>query len=192
REWQVELPADSGVAHAPGPFARPRALPSGTLSRGAGEGRNATAGLIPLPHCGRGRTARGSERWVRATTPLAFPAVERGADRDGTLFDDGLRLARLRADDGRRARFQDAGLLAGNRRERVAEKSLVVERDRGDRGRRRMAQQVGRVEAPAKPGFKQHDIGWNAGEGEKRCRRGDLEKGDRLAPVGALAFLEQC
>src|SRR5947209_17931468 len=45
-------------------LTRPRALPSGTLSRGAGEGRS-RALLNPLPHCGRGGTLRVSEGWVR-------------------------------------------------------------------------------------------------------------------------------
>src|SRR5207248_279356 len=46
-------------------LTRTRAPPSGTLSRSAGEGRNGGAAANPLPHCGRGGTARVSERWVR-------------------------------------------------------------------------------------------------------------------------------
>ena len=60
-----------------------------------------------------------------------------------------------------------------------------------DRGDRRAADDVGRVEPAAEPGLEQHDVGRGAGEGEKGRRGRDLEKGDRRARVDALAFLEQ-
>src|ERR1700719_3679401 len=110
--------------HTPDTLTRPGPPPSPTLSGGAGEGRNATAGLIPLPHRGRGGTARASERWVRVATPFLLPAVKRRADRGGARLDDRLGLVRLRPDDRQHARFQDAGFFAGDRRDRVAEKGL--------------------------------------------------------------------
>src|SRR5258707_15635542 len=84
--------------------------------------------------------------------PFAMPAKERGGDCRGAGLDDCLGLVRLRADDGRHPGFQDAGFLAGDGTDRVAEKRLMVERDRGDRGRRWAAHDIGRVEPAAKPG----------------------------------------
>jgi hypothetical protein len=120
-----------------------------------------------------------------------MPAKQRRIRRGGAALDDGLGVVGLRADDGRARGLQDAGLFAGDRRDGVAEKRLMVERYRGDRGGRRTAQHVGRVEPAAEPGFEQHDIRRRAGEGEKRRRRGDLEKGDRRAAIDPLAFLQQ-
>ena len=53
-----------------------------------------------------------------------------------------------------------------------------------------MADDIGRVEPAAEPGFEQHDIGRRAREGEKRGGGRDLEKRDRFAAIGALALVE--
>src|SRR6185312_7472513 len=58
-------------------------------------------------------------------TPFALPAKQRRPDLQDAAFDDGPRLLWLRADDRRRARLDDPGLLAGDLAERIAEKRLV-------------------------------------------------------------------
>src|SRR6266851_6075721 len=194
KHWQrqIEPPRPTLVAHTGGrTLTRPRASPSTPLSRGAGEGTGRGVAFNPLPYRGRGGTACGGGWWVRVAAPFFLPAVERCANGSGAGLDDGGGIIGLRADHRRRAGLQDAGLLAGDRRDGVAEKGLVVERDRGDRGDCRPGQYIGRVESATEPGFEQHDVGRDPREGKERRRRRDLEKGDRRVLVGTLAFLEQ-
>ena len=100
--------------------------------------------------------------------------------------------SRLRRDDRGNAALDDAGLLRRDLRERVAEKIGVIERDRRDHASRaaarphwwRRAARRGRLRAAA------HRPGWR--ENSKKPGRGrDLEHRDRLAGIGALAFLER-
>ena len=49
---------------------------------------------------------------------------------------------------------------------------------------------IGRIEAAAEPHFEHERIGRMTREGEERRRRRDLEKGDGLVAVGALAFFQ--
>src|SRR6185312_5099108 len=74
---------------------------------------------------------------------------------------------------------------------RVAEEMLMVERHRRDRRNERRGEHVAGVEAAAESGLDQRDVGGLAREREKRRRRGDLEIGDVLAVIDALAFLEK-
>ena len=67
----------------------------------------------------------------------------------------------------------------------------MVERNGRDRDDRRGGNDIGRVEPAAEPRFQQHDVGRRAHESAKGRRRRDLEKGDRVAAVGALAFFEE-
>ena len=60
---------------------------------------------------------------------------------------------------------------------------MTLTRGRGD--------DIGRVVSAAEAHFQHERVGGMAREGKERRRRGDLEKGDRLAVVDALAFLER-
>ena len=66
----------------------------------------------------------------------------------------------------------------------------MVERHRRDADGGRFRDHIGRVEVAAEPDFQDQRVGGMAREGEKRRRRGDLEKGDRRAGIGALAFFQ--
>ncbi len=60
--------------------------------------------------------------------------AQRGADFLRLLRDRGAGIRMLERRDRRAAGFQDAGLVAGDLRDRVAEKGLMVEIDRRDDG----------------------------------------------------------
>ena len=86
-------------------------------------------------------------------------------------LDDGERLARLRRHRRRHAALEDAGLLRGDRSDRVAEKIAVVERHRRDRARQRTLDDVGGVQPSAKSDFEQQHVGRMPRE-QQECRRG--------------------
>ncbi len=88
------------------------------------------------------------------------------------------------------ARLENASLLAGDRPDGLAKVGLMVERDGRNRGQRRHRHDVGRVQAAAEACFQQRHIGAGARECEKGRGRGDLEKCDRRAGIGRLAFLK--
>jgi hypothetical protein len=67
----------------------------------------------------------------------------------------------------------------------------VIERDRHDDRGARGRDHVGGVELAAEAGLQQQDVGRIAREGEEGRDRGDLEERDRIAAIGALAFLDQ-
>src|ERR1700756_3225227 len=69
--------------------------------------------------------------------PLVPIPVKRRGEGTGPSLDEGFRLFRLRPNDRCHAGLQDPCLLAGNRRDGVTEKSLMVERDGCDCGYRR-------------------------------------------------------
>jgi hypothetical protein len=75
--------------------------------------------------------------------------------------------------------------------ERIAEELHVIERDRHDDGGQRRRDHVGGVEFAAKAGLQQQDVGLHAREDEEGGDRRDLEEGDRIAAIGALAFFDQ-
>ena len=89
------------------------------------------------------------------------------------------------------ARLQDAGLLDRDLCQRVAQELLVVHVHRRDHRDRRAGRSRWWHPAAAKPHFQQQVVGRMAREGQHGGRRGDLEKGDRLAAIGLLAFLQQ-
>ncbi len=70
---------------------------------------------------------------------IAAGDVERRADLLGPALDHLERLLLLPADHARHARLQDAGLLAGDLGQGLAEKGHVVDGDRRDRGEQRLA-----------------------------------------------------
>src|SRR6185503_21335018 len=98
---------------------------------------------------------------------------------------------RLRRDDGGAALLQDAGLGGRDLGERIAEELHVIERDRHYDGGQRRRDHVGGVELAAEAGLQQQNVGLHARKREEGGDRGDLEKGDGVAAVGALAFLDQ-
>src|ERR1700755_313331 len=94
----------------------------------------------------------------RGAAQFVLPAQEGSGEPGGARLDDRFGRLRLRPDHRRRPGLQYAGLLSGNLRARVAEKALVVERDRGNSGYRRVRDDIGRVEPSAESRFEQHDI----------------------------------
>ena len=87
--------------------------------------------------------------------------------------------------DDRHPPLDDAGFFTCDCRQRVAEKSLVVHRDRGDRGHCG-TNDVCRVQSPAQPHLDHGEIGLVAAEQHQPCRRQRLEHGDRAAGVDLL------
>ncbi len=123
--------------------------------------------------------------------PLAAATPERRAQRSGARLDHRGGFRRLLRDDGGAALLQDAGLGDRDLGERVAQELHVIERDRHDDGGLRRRDHVGGVELAAEAGLQQQDVGGHAREGEEGGDGGDLEERDRIAAVGALAFLDQ-
>src|SRR5215468_7831454 len=124
--------------------------------------------------------------------PFALPARKRRTEFIGMRLENFFGLFGLWSNDGGCAGFQDPRFLARYQCDRIAKKSLVVERDRRDRSDRGMADHIGCVEPAAEPGLEQHDVRRYPSKCEKRCSGRDLEIGDRRAAIGALALLEQC
>ena len=73
----------------------------------------------------------------------------------------------------------------------LAEELLMVEGDGRDDRDERPADDVGGIEPAAESGLEQQDVGRSPREREEGGGRGDLEEGDRIAPVDAFAFLQQ-
>ncbi len=67
----------------------------------------------------------------------------------------------------------------------------MVEADRLQHRQPRLGNHIGRVVFAAEADFQNQRIGAMAREGENSRRRRDLEKSDRLAGIGRLAFLER-
>ena len=91
----------------------------------------------------------------------------------------GDHLARLvgeHAADHRHARLDDAGLFAGDRRQRVAELLRVVEADAGDDRDQRLAD-VGRIEPAAQSHFQHGRVQPALGKPQQGQRRDDLKVG---------------
>ena len=103
---------------------------------------------------------------------------------------DFLRLLLLAGDNAGDAGFQDTRFLGGDFLQAVAQVLLVIHRDGGEHRQRRMFDQICRVQPSAKARFQQQDIGRVAGKGQECRRRGDLEKGDGVAVIGRIAFLQ--
>ena len=140
--------------------------------RPALEDRDRDRGVLELVPSGQRERQR---RILR--DPSSSHAHRRAAPRPrrGDLGDARGRLRRQPSDHQRHARLGDAGLLERDLRQRVPEVSLVIERDRGDRGDRRR-QDVGRVEAAAEADLDDGDIDRGALEDLERDRGRDLEE----------------
>ena len=117
---------------------------------------------------------------------IAAGDMQRRADLLGAALDHRERLRLLPADHARHARLQDAGLLAGDLGQGLAEKGHMVDRDRRDRGQQRLADDIGGIEPSAQSGLEQQQIGRRLGEGEKGRRGRDLEQRDQLAAIGGF------
>ena len=121
-------------------------------------------------------------------TCQSWPSTISGATRRrGAGLDHLERVGVLAADDAEDAGLEDAGLLAGDLGQGVAEVLLVVDGDRGDDGEARPVDDVGGVEAAAEPDLEQREVGRGLGHREEGGGGGDLEEGDRLAGVRGLA-----
>ena len=117
---------------------------------------------------------------------VAAEHMQRRADLLGARFDHLERFPLLAADDAGHARLEDACLLTGDGRKRVAEKRDVIDGDRRDRRGKRLVDHIGRVEPAAKAGFQEQQIGRRLGEGKEGRGGGDLEQGDQLTVIGGL------
>ena len=106
-------------------------------------------------------------------------------------LDHGERIARLRGDDGRRLPLENAGFFRRDLLDRVAEKIGVIDRNARDDGGERMIDHIGRVQPAAEADFEQQHVGRMTREQHHADRRGDLEHGDGLAAIDALAFLQR-
>ncbi len=115
-------------------------------------------------------------------------APVRAACRSSTCKRLGVLLQR---DDAGRAALEDAGLLAGDLGDVVAEILGMVHGDGRHDGRKRLLDDVGGVEASAEAHFEQQDMGRVLGEQQEGGRRGDLEDGDRRAGIRLLAAAER-
>ncbi len=93
--------------------------------------------------------------------------------------------------DHRYIRLDDAGLLAGDLRQRITEKFRMVHTDwRDDAGERRI-DHVCCVETAAESDFQEQHIGRMFGKQTERSGSFDFEYGDRLAAIGALAAIQR-
>ena len=99
-----------------------------------------------------------------------------GPSRGGPLQEDG-RHCRLRlADHHGDAGFDNAGLLAGDQRQRIAQQVLVVVADVGDDAQQRR-DDVGAVQPAAQPDFDDGDVHALAGKVVEGHGDAELEKG---------------
>ena len=110
---------------------------------------------------------------------LALGADDRRAAARGHLVDGRRRLRLERPDDDRHARLDDAGLLDRDLAQRRAEIALMIERDRGDRGRdqARRRHDVGRVEPAAEADLEDGDLDAGAAEELEGDRGRHFEEG---------------
>ncbi len=96
----------------------------------------------------------------------------------------------LRADDARHAALDDPGLFASDLGQGLAQILLMIQRNRRDERQRGAFNDVGRIQPPAQPDLKQGVIRGCPGKGQQRGTGRDLEIGDVLAAIRALAFLQ--
>ena len=80
---------------------------------------------------------------------------------------------------------------AGDRGQRVAQQLAMIERDRGDRARRRPFDHVGGVAAAAEPHFQHAQVGRRRGEQVEGDGGDHLEHGDRRTGVHPLHMLQR-
>ena len=99
----------------------------------------------------------------------------RRTDAAGDVIDRRSCLRMELTDHDRHAGFEDAGFLTGDLLQRVPQKPLVIEIDRGN-GRRHRAHDVGRVEPPAEADLEHGDVDRRAAEQFERRGGGHLEE----------------
>ena len=97
-------------------------------------------------------------------------------DAGSRVGEDGARLGRGLAYDGRRAGLEDAGFLAGDSRQRMAEKLRVVEADVRHDGKHGL-HDVRTVQPPAQTDLDDGNIDRGVGKILERHGRGQFEKG---------------
>ena len=78
---------------------------------------------------------------------------ERSAKFRGFGGDDARRRRRLWANHRRHAWAQNAGLGVGDGGQVIAQKALMIDRDRGDHMGHRAGQDIGRIQSAAEPGL---------------------------------------
>ena len=105
------------------------------------------------------------------------------------VLDDLHRLVRLRTDHHGHAAFDDAGLLACDLGQRVAEELFMVDGNR--RNHRNLGRDdIGGVQTPAKADLQQGVIRRGARKRQQPRHGGDLEIGDALVAIGAVALIK--
>ncbi len=117
--------------------------------------------------------------------PVLVGDGHRAAQALGRPHQNLARFIRLDSDHGRPAALQDAGLFRRDQGQRVAQILLVVVVDGGNHRDSRVGDDIGCVQPAAQSNLQQEIVGRNAAEGEKGCRRCDLEKGDGFAAIAA-------
>ena len=166
-----------------------RNLEAGRLDRGDGRGR---IGVLMAAGQARRRQVHQARLVLVDHAAVFFVGEEiLAVDGDGRAEPVGgvdqhflRRLGFLCADDDRPARLDDAGLLGGDQLDPVAEKRLVVDRDRHDQRHGRIVDDVGGVEAAAEPDLDDRGIGRMLRKQHEGHRGEYLEDGDRLAAIG--------
>src|SRR5437763_6242876 len=123
--------------------------------------------------------------------PVLVGDEKRSARRLACTLDLTARLVGLSADDAGNSGLHNAGLLMGDRRQRITEMLLMIVVDGRNDGKRRSCHHIGSIEASAEADFEEHIVGSLTGESEECRRRRDLEEGDGLAAICHLALLEQ-
>src|SRR5579883_3319579 len=123
---------------------------------------------------------------------LPFPAarVKRHVFYSADFIQDGGGFAFLRACDRKRARFQDAGFLKRNGRQRIAEKFTMIDGNGGDGRNQRRRNDIGGIVSAAEPHFQNGKFRRNAREKQERRRRNDFKNRDRFVVVDAFHFFE--
>ena len=155
------------------------------LARARGERQ--VRGLVRAEHAAR-ELAAVVEAEAQAVLARAHVArgdlLERGVDRDRLRRERAPGLGRERAVQRGCAGAEDAGLLARDRLERLAQLVGVLELDRGD-DRDARVDGVGRVEPAAEPDLDRSDLDPRGAEQVQRERGGGVEEARTQLRVGA-------
>ena len=116
---------------------------------------------------------------------------QRRAHLFGAFLDDFARFRLLIRDYRADAGFQNARLLEGDFRQRVAEELDMIDGHRRDDAGERTLHHVRRVETATEPDLQQQDIGGRLGEKLQRRDGDDLEQRDGRAGVDRFAFFQR-
>jgi hypothetical protein len=137
--------------------------PDAGIAQGAHRGHRG-AGIVDLKTPGKLRQRQVEQAGFVLVDKAAvllegLPILARDGQRGVHLRRDALdrhqALVGLRRDDRRHPLLEDAGLLAGDGRQRIAEKVLVVVVDGGDDAEARPGHDIGGVEPPAEADLEQ-------------------------------------